>query len=115
MSTNVSHFTSQVRASGKRLGSSGFSGRSHPPGLRSRPDRYTHPLGKRFAGFESRENEMKFGVGILGATGYIATPYRREIRECITEAAIVALCARRREQHEAAGREDDAQMITDDW
>lgn len=58
---------------------------------------------------------MTFTLGILGATGYIATPYRREIRECGSEAAIVALCARRRDQLAAASREDGAELATEDW
>lgn len=56
-----------------------------------------------------------FGVGILGATGYIATPYRAEIRQSPADARIVALCARRRDLLEAAARQDDATFITDDW
>lgn len=56
-----------------------------------------------------------FGVGILGATGYIGTPYRAEIRQSPTDARIVALCARRRDLLEAAARQDDASFITDDW
>lgn len=58
---------------------------------------------------------MHFGVGIIGATGYIGTPYRREIRELPDDAKIVALCARRRRLLEAAGREDNAELVTDDW
>jgi predicted dehydrogenase len=58
---------------------------------------------------------MHFGVGVLGATGYIGTPYRQEIRESREDARIVALCARRRKPLEAAGREDGAELITDDW
>lgn len=58
---------------------------------------------------------MKFGVGVLGATGFIGTPYRREIRECPDDAAIVALHGRRWELLEAAGKEDRAKLITDDW
>src|SRR4051794_32900759 len=58
---------------------------------------------------------MKFGVGVLGATGYIGTPYRAEIREAGDEARIVALCARRRDLLEPAGREDAAELITSDW
>jgi predicted dehydrogenase len=58
---------------------------------------------------------MKFGVGVLGATGYIATPYRAEIRESKDEATIVALCARRRDLLEAAARQDGASLVTDDW
>ncbi len=56
-----------------------------------------------------------FGVGILGATGYIGTPYRKEIRESPSDARIVALCARRRDLLKAAARQDDAHFITDDW
>src|SRR4051794_10580428 len=58
---------------------------------------------------------MKFGVGVLGATGYIATPYRAEIRQAAGEARLVALCARRRDLLEAAAREDGAALLTDDW
>src|SRR3954469_25005910 len=58
---------------------------------------------------------MKFGVGVLGATGYIGTPYRAEIREAGGEATIVALCARRRDLLEAAGRQDGAALVTEDW
>ncbi|MDP6358568.1 MAG: Gfo/Idh/MocA family oxidoreductase [Planctomycetota bacterium] len=57
---------------------------------------------------------MNIGVGIIGATGFIATSYRSEIREC-DDANIVALCARRRERLEAAGQEDGANLITHDW
>lgn len=58
---------------------------------------------------------MEFGVGVIGATGYIGTPYRSEIRACPGEARIVALCARRRDLLERAAREDGAELITDDW
>src|SRR5262245_38203988 len=58
---------------------------------------------------------MRFGVGVIGATGYIATAYRAEIREAKDDAAIVALCARRRDQLEAAGREDGAALLTENW
>ncbi len=58
---------------------------------------------------------MKFGVGVIGATGYIGTPYREEIRESSGDIKIVALCARRRDLLEAAGSEDNAQLITDNW
>lgn len=57
----------------------------------------------------------KFGVGVIGATGYIGTPYRAEIRQSPDDARIVALCARRRDRLEAAAKEDGAQLITDDW
>ncbi len=58
---------------------------------------------------------MQFNVGVIGATGYIATPYRAEMREATDDARIVALCARRREPLEAAAREDGAEFVTDDW
>jgi predicted dehydrogenase len=56
-----------------------------------------------------------FGVGVIGATGYIATPYRAEIREASDDARIIALSARRRELLESAAKEDSAEFITDDW
>lgn len=56
-----------------------------------------------------------FGVGVLGATGYIGTPYRAEIRESKAEARIVALCSRRRDLLEEAALQDGAAFITDDW
>ena len=58
---------------------------------------------------------MKLGIAVLGATGYIGTPYRDEIRESGPDARIVALCARRRDRLEAAGRQDRAVLITEDW
>ena len=58
---------------------------------------------------------MKFGVGVLGATGFIGTPYRSEMREADADARIVALCARRQDRLEAAGREDGAALVTQDW
>ncbi len=58
---------------------------------------------------------MEFRIGVIGATGYIGTPYRSEIREASGEAKIVALCARRRDRLEAAAREDGATLITHDW
>lgn len=58
---------------------------------------------------------MNFNVGIIGATGYIGTPYRSELRSAQGEARIIALCARRRELLERAAREDGAELITDDW
>jgi len=58
---------------------------------------------------------MTIGVGVIGATGYIGTPYRQEIRESSGDIKIVALCARRRDLLEAAGEEDNAQLITDNW
>ena len=58
---------------------------------------------------------MKFGVGVIGATGYIGTPYRSEIRESTDDATIVALCARRMDRLQAAAKEDGATVVTDDW
>ena len=58
---------------------------------------------------------MKFGIGVIGATGFIGSPYRKEIRESPDDATIVALCARRRDLLEAAGDEDGAKLITHDW
>jgi predicted dehydrogenase len=58
---------------------------------------------------------LRFGVGVLGATGYIGSPYRAEIRQARDDAEIVALCARRRELLEPAAREDGARFTTDDW
>lgn len=58
---------------------------------------------------------MTFGVGILGATGFIGTPYRKEIRESPADARIIALHGRRQDLLEAAGKEDQATLVTDDW
>lgn len=58
---------------------------------------------------------MQFKVGVLGATGFIGTPYRSEIREAASDASIVALCARRRDLLNAAGLEDNAELVTEDW
>ena len=58
---------------------------------------------------------MKFHVGIIGATGFIGTPYRAKIRAASADAEIVALCARRRGPLEDAAREDGARFITNDW
>ena len=57
---------------------------------------------------------MKFAVGVIGATGFIATPYRDEIRDA-EDVDIVALCARRRNLLEAAAKQDGAGFITDKW
>ena len=57
---------------------------------------------------------MRFKIGVLGATGYIGTPYRREIRES-GEADLVALCARRQDRLAAAAAEDGAVLKTDNW
>ena len=55
-----------------------------------------------------------FRIGVIGATGYVGVPYRREIRESGL-AEITALCARRREPLEAAARLDGAELATGDW
>src|SRR3990172_9330905 len=64
---------------------------------------------------EEGDTEMKFGVGVIGATGYIGTPYRVEIRESPQDATIVALCARRRDLLQAAAKQDGAMLATEDW
>src|SRR5262249_3443147 len=58
---------------------------------------------------------MRFGVGVIGATGYIGTPYRAEIRQAQDDATIIALCARRRDPLELAARGDGPAFVTDDW
>ena len=55
-----------------------------------------------------------FKVGVLGATGFIGSPYRSEIRDC-DEAEIVAVCARRKDLLAKAGHEDGARLITENW
>ncbi len=60
------------------------------------------------------DSEPLFKVGVLGATGFIGTPYREEIRGC-TNARIVALCARRRDLLDKAGDEDGADLVTQNW
>ena len=55
-----------------------------------------------------------FKVGVLGATGFIGSPYRAEVREC-EEAEIVAVCARRQDLLDEAAREDQARFATQDW
>ncbi len=57
----------------------------------------------------------RFGVGVLGATGYIGTAYRREIRQTPADARMIALGARRHELLAAAGIDDEAQLVTNDW
>ena len=57
---------------------------------------------------------MQFRIGIIGATGFIGTPYRREI-QASPDARIVALCARRRERLETAAKETGARLATHDW
>lgn len=58
---------------------------------------------------------MKFRVGVIGATGFVSTSYRNEIREANGDAEIIALCARHRVRLEAAAKEDECDFITDDW
>jgi len=53
-------------------------------------------------------------VGVLGATGYIGTPYRAEMRE-VDGVQIVGVNARRRDLLEKAAAEDGATLITDRW
>lgn len=56
----------------------------------------------------------QIGIGILGATGYIGTIYRRELRSC-TGARIVGLAARRKSLLEEAKEEDSALLATENW
>ncbi len=56
-----------------------------------------------------------FRVGVIGATGFIGTPYRKEIRESPDQAKLTCLCARRRELLEAAGAADGVSALTGDW
>ena len=58
---------------------------------------------------------MRFRVGVIGASGFIGVPYRREMREVPEQYDIVAVCARRQDLLEAAGREDGASLVTTDW
>ena len=53
-------------------------------------------------------------VGVIGATGYIGSPYRREIRDCVGS-KIVALGGRRLDLLDRAAAEDDAELATVDW
>ena len=59
-------------------------------------------------------SDRTIGVGVIGATGFIGTPYRRELRDT-QGVRIVALCARRRDLLEQAKIEDGAELITSDW
>lgn len=63
---------------------------------------------------ESNSGELQFNVGVIGATGFIGSPYRAEIREA-EGADIVAICARRRDLLERAGEEDGARLLTSEW
>ena len=58
--------------------------------------------------------QQTVGVGIIGATGYIGSAYRRELRDC-SNARIVAIAARREGLLEEAKLLDDAQLATNDW
>ena len=58
---------------------------------------------------------MRFKVGVIGASGFIGVPYRREMRDAPEQYEIVAVSARRRDLLEAAGREDGASVVTTDW
>lgn len=58
---------------------------------------------------------MGVGVGVIGATGFIGTPYRDEIRRSGDKARIVALCARRQDRLQEAASQDGAELITDQW
>ena len=58
---------------------------------------------------------MLFHAGVIGATGFIGTPYREEMRGAPDAARIVALCARRRDRLEAAAGLDGCDFITHDW
>lgn len=56
-----------------------------------------------------------FKIAVLGATGYIGTPYREEIRACPDTASIVSLCARRQGNLRAAAELDGAAFYSSDW
>ena len=58
---------------------------------------------------------MEFGIGVIGATGFIGTPYRQEIRDSGDDVRVVALCARRQDRLERAGAEDGAELLASDW
>ena len=58
---------------------------------------------------------VHFGVGVIGATGFIGTPYRAEIRAASDDARIVALCGRRHDLLEKAAIVDGADVVTTDW
>ena len=54
------------------------------------------------------------GVGIIGATGFIGSAYRAEIRETVT-GRLIALAARRTELLDKAARQDRVRVATTDW
>lgn len=86
----------------------GLSSKYHPR-IRPRPERLlTAPWATEGA-------IVRFQVGVIGATGYIARDYRQEIRDAGDEARIVALCARRAERLRAAAEVDGAALATGDW
>ena len=58
---------------------------------------------------------MQFGIGVIGATGFIGTPYRHEIRDSQGGHKIVALCARRLDRLQEAAAEDGAQVVSSEW
>ena len=58
---------------------------------------------------------MRFKVGIIGATGFIGSPYRKEIRDASNHSEIVALCSRRKDRLKAAALEDNCEFYTDDY
>lgn len=58
---------------------------------------------------------MQFQIAILGATGYVAKSYRREIRECASEAKILAVGGRRQDLLRTVAEEDGADLFTGDW
>ena len=59
-------------------------------------------------------HDYQFNVGVIGATGFIGSPYREEIRQS-TGAKIIALCGRRNDLLEEARQQDQASLITNDW
>jgi predicted dehydrogenase len=56
-----------------------------------------------------------FRVGVIGATGYIGVPYRREIREAAGQGRVTWLCGRRESLLRQAGGEDPEARLTTDW
>ncbi len=58
---------------------------------------------------------MRFRVGVLGATGYIGVPYRREIREASDQGSVTWMCARREQLLNDALQEDPDARITTRW
>ena len=56
-----------------------------------------------------------FRVGVIGATGFIGTPYRSQIREAAQSARLTCLCARRADLLEQAVALDNVTSVTQDW